>query len=86
MAAMVTDTSTKSDSLGFITLNRVGNVYSIRFIPIMQNWNSGVVPKLGLSLRNVTEQSDMDIFSFFGPTYADTSKVPRLRIRYSIRN
>lgn len=86
VAAMVTDTSTKADSLGFITLNRVGNVYSIRFIVIMQNWNSGAAPNLGLALRNVSETGSMDIFSFFGPNYADTSVVPRLRIRYSLRN
>ena len=86
VAAMVTDTSTKTDSLGFITLNRVGNVYSIRFIVIMQNWNSGVAPNYGLALRNVSETGTMDIFSFFGPNYADTSVVPRLRIRYTLRN
>ena len=86
VAAMVTDTSTKTDSLGFITLNRVGNVYSIRFIVIMQNWNSGIAPNYGLALRNVSETGTMDIFSFFGPNYADTSVVPRLRIRYTLRN
>ena len=86
VAAMVTDSTAKTDSLGFITLNKVGDVYSIRFIFIMQNWNSGLTPNLGLALRNVSETSNMDIFSFFGPTYADTSKVPRLRIRYTLRN
>lgn len=86
VAAMVTDTSAKTDSLGFITLNKVGNIYSIRFIFIMQNWNSGLTPNLGLALRNVSETTNMDIFSFFGPTYADTSKIPHLRIRYTLRN
>lgn len=86
VAAMVTDSVTKLDSLGFITQNRVGNLYTVRFIVIMQNWNSGILPDLGLALRNVSETSTMDIFSFFGPTYPDTSVVPSLRIRYTIRN
>lgn len=85
VAAMITDSVNKKDSLGFITLNRVGNEYSIRFILIMQNWNSGFNPNLGLALRNVSETSTMDVFSFFGPTYSDTSVVPRLRIRYTLR-
>lgn len=86
VAAMITDSSTKTDSLGFITQNRVGDTYSIRFIFIMQNWNSGLMPNLGLALRNVSETSNMDVFTLFGPTYSDTSKVPRLRIRYTLRN
>src|SRR5690606_11132938 len=86
VAAMVTDSAAKTDSLGLITLNRVGNEYSIRFILIMQNWNSGFNPNLGLALRNLSENSTMDIFSFFGPTYSDTSVVPRLRIRYTLRD
>ncbi len=86
IAAMVTDSVTKIDSLGFITQSRVGNLYTVRFIVIMQNWNSGIFPNIGLALRNVSESSTMDVFSFFGPTYPDPSVVPSLRIRYTIRN
>jgi hypothetical protein len=86
VAAMITDSVSKTDSLGFITLNRVGNEYSVRFILIMQNWNSGFASNLGLALRNVSENSTMDVFTFFGPTYSDTSVVPRLRIRYTLRD
>lgn len=52
---------------------------------IFQRWNSGTLPNLGLSMRTITESTNLDYFVFYSPSYSDAALIPRIRITYTQR-
>lgn len=58
---------------------------SIRFNTIFQNWNSGILPNFGISMKSFFELQNLDYFVFYSPSASDISKRPRLKITYTPR-
>jgi len=52
----------------------------------LQKWNYSVNTNLGLQIQNVREYENLDRYVFYGPSYPDVTKRPRIKIRYSIRH
>lgn len=61
------------------------SVSSVTFNSIFQRWNSGVLPNLGISMKNYFELQNIDRFVFYSPSASDESKRPRLKITYTPR-
>ncbi|HMQ67526.1 MAG TPA: hypothetical protein PKA90_00465 [Ignavibacteria bacterium] len=84
----VIDSTTNTDSL-FIAVSPIDSVNyiasSTNLNGIFQRWNTGSLPNLGLSMRTITESTNLDYFVFYSPTYSDASLVPRIRITYTPR-
>ncbi len=59
--------------------------YSIRVNNIFQAWNYGTTTNLGLMLRDLGDIVNLDKYVFYGPSVQDTSKRPKLVIRYTPR-
>lgn len=84
----VVDSATKTDSL----FTNVSPEDSINYIAsstslngIFQRWNTGELPNLGLSMRTITESTNLDYFVFYSPSYTDAALIPRIRITYTPR-
>ena len=69
----------QSDSVTYVLSSTALNA-------IFQRWNSGVMPNLGLSMKNYYETQNMDHFVFYSPSAAEVSFRPKLRITYTLRN
>ena len=83
---MVTDSVNKTDSLFTEAFLRDTIVYSVALNSVVQRWNSGIMPNLGISLRSQSEIQNLNYFTFYAPTYADITKRPRLSITYTLRH
>lgn len=83
---MVTDSVTKQDN--FITeaslLDTIN--YSVSINSVIQEWNSGVSPNIGITMKNFSEPQNLDNFVIYSPNASDVSKRPRLSITYTLRN
>jgi len=88
IVGMVVDSLNQTDSLfaeAFQTDSSTYSISTITFNSIFQRWNSGVLPNLGISLKNYFELQNLDRFVFYSPNAADISKRPRLQITYTPR-
>jgi hypothetical protein len=69
----------QSDSITYVLSSTALNA-------VFQRWNSGVLPNLGLSMKNYFETQNMDHFVFYSPSAVEESLRPRIRITYTYRN
>jgi hypothetical protein len=58
---------------------------SVRLNSYFQKWSYGTTTNYGVTIRNGYDVLNMDRFVFFGPSVQDTSKRPKLLIRYTPR-
>jgi len=58
---------------------------SVRLNSFFQKWSYGTTTNYGVTIRNGYDVLNMDRFVFFGPSVQDTSKRPKLLIRYTPR-
>ena len=58
---------------------------TVRLTPYFQKWNYGLATNYGISLKNSYDFLNLDRFVFYGPSVQDTSKRPKLLIRYTPR-
>lgn len=84
VAGTVTDSVTKSDSIYVTSTLLDSSTYTINLTQIVQRWNSGIMPNLGITLRNVYELQNLDNFAFYPPGFSDNTKNPRLKITYTV--
>jgi hypothetical protein len=86
--SIVTDSVNKTDTLQSIPANQSvnGDVYTVKITPVVQYWNSGVLTNLGTAVFTGSERLNTDVFTFYAPSYSDPTKVPKLRIIYTLRN
>ena len=83
---MVTDSVSKKDSL-YNNASLLDTItYSVNLNQVFQRWNSGIMPNLGLTLKNIFELQNLDNFAIYSPAASDISKRPRLKITYTLRN
>ncbi|MBS1517205.1 MAG: DNRLRE domain-containing protein [Bacteroidetes bacterium] len=82
----ILDSSLKTDSLYTDAFLLDSIKYSVSLNPVFQRWNSGNLPNLGISMKNLFELQNLDNFVFYSPSYADTTKRPRLKITYTPRS
>ncbi len=85
---MVIDSTTKTDSIFTQVFLSDSNTYvlsSTAFNSIVQRWNSGVLPNLGITMKNYYELLNLDNFYIYSPSATDVSKRPRLKITYTSR-
>ena len=83
---MVTDSVSKKDSL-YNNASLLDTItYSVNLNQVFQRWNSGIMPNLGLTLKNIFELQNLDNFAIYSPSASDISKRPRLKITYTLRN
>ncbi|MBS1551191.1 MAG: DNRLRE domain-containing protein [Bacteroidetes bacterium] len=83
---MVTDSITRKDSI-YTNASLLDTItYSVNLNPVFQRWNSGTMPNLGITLKNIFELQNLDNFVFYTSAAADISKRPRLKITYTLRN
>jgi hypothetical protein len=86
---MITDSTNKTDS----TFGSLNNAFiqqdSLQFITtisnIVQRWNSGLSPNLGISIRGASEIQNLDRFIFYDVDSSDINRRPRLKIVYTQR-
>lgn len=83
---LITDSVTKKDTLYTDAFPSDSIVYSVNINSIIQRWNSGVYPNMGISMKNYFELQNLDYFVFYSPNDPDISKRPRLKITYTLRN
>ena len=83
---MVIDSTTKKDSIFFEAFIRDSITYSVNINQIIQRWNSGIIPNLGISMKNYYELQNLDNFVIYNQFAADITKRPRLKITYTLRN
>ena len=86
IVGLVNDTANNNDTLFVNAFLRDTITYSVSLNQIFQNWNSGNLPNLGVSLRGSFELQNIDKFVFFSPTSPDVATRPRLKIYYTLRN
>lgn len=89
VARMLLDSVTKTDTITTEIFALDSSTYSISsgvFNGVFQRWNSGVLPNLGITLKNYYEIQNLDNFIFFSPSATDVTKRPRLKITYTPRN
>ncbi|HAY34473.1 MAG TPA: DNRLRE domain-containing protein [Ignavibacteria bacterium] len=83
---MVIDSALKTDSI-FTDAFLLDSVkYSVSLNPVFQRWNSGNLPNLGLTMKNLFELQNLDNFAIYSPSYPDVTKRPRLKITYTPRS
>lgn len=85
----VTDSVTKKDSLFTDAFQLDSLTYSLSSTSlnaIFQRWNSGVLPNLGLSMKNYFETQNLDYFVFYSPSAPEVSYRPRIKITYTTRD
>lgn len=84
---MVIDSAGKKDSIFKLAfLNTDSLTYSVNLNGVFQRWNSNILPNLGISMKNYFELQNLDNFVFYSPSVSDTTKMPRLKITYTLRN
>jgi hypothetical protein len=83
---MVTDSVSKKDSL-YNNASLLDTItYSVNLNQVFQRWNSGIMPNLGITFKNIFELQNLDNFAIYSPSASDISKRPRLKITYTLRN
>ena len=82
-AYFVTDTSNFTESTPY-TGSIVNNQFSIRMIPPFQRWVQGQ-SNYGVMLKAYNNSSYMDLFSIFSESSQDSTKRPRVIIKYTLR-
>ena len=86
LANMLTDTvSNATDIVNFYSVQPDSITYQINLTLLLQKWNYGVSPNLGVLIRNIYDYTNLDRFVFYSGNYSDANKRPKLRIRYTIR-
>ncbi len=86
---VVTDSAAKTDSLYLDVFQSDSNTYTLSSTglnAIFQRWNSGIIPNLGLSMKNYYEIQNLDYFVFYSPSAPDVSLRPRIKITYTLRD
>jgi hypothetical protein len=86
IVGLVNDTANYGDTLFVNAFLRDSITYSVSLNQIFQTWNSGNLPNLGVSLRGFYELQNLDKFVMYSPAVSDTTKRPRLKIYYTLRN
>lgn len=86
IVGLINDTTGFGDTLFVNAFPRDSVNYSVSINPIFQNWNSGNLPNLGMSIRGFFELQNIDRFIFYSPAVSDTTLRPRLKIYYTLRN
>ncbi len=86
IVGLVNDTANNDDTLFVNAFLRDTINYSVALNQIFQNWNSGNLPNLGVSIRGSFELQNIDKFVFFSPESPDPATRPRLKIYYTLRN
>lgn len=89
IVGMMIDSTTKSDSLFTEVFLSDSNTYilsSTAFNSMVQRWNSGILPNLGLTMKNYYEIQNLDNFYIYSPSASDISLRPRLKITYTPRD
>ena len=84
---MMTDTVTKTFDGGtsLISLIEDSVTVSVRLTKYFQKWNYGLAANYGVMFKNRNDFLNLDRFVFYGPGVQDTSKRPKLLIRYTPR-
>jgi len=86
IVGLINDTANNNDTLFVNAFLKDTINYSVSLNQIFQNWNSGNLPNLGVSIRGSFELQNIDKFVFFSPTSPDAATRPRLKIYYTLRN
>jgi hypothetical protein len=86
IVGLINDTTGYNDTLFVNSFPRDSIFYSVSINQAIQNVNSGNLPNLGVSIRGYFELQDIDKYVFYSPAVADSTKRPRLKIYYTIRN
>lgn len=82
---LITDTTkTAIDSSGFVTLSRTGNTFSGNITRFVQRWANGET-NLGVLVWNLGQLEGTEKFVFFGSSYPDKNKQPKLEITYTYK-
>jgi len=83
---MMLDTIAKTnDAVSIKSLLEDSVTVSVRLTPFFQKWNYGMMTNFGVTMKNTNDLFNLDRFVFFGPSVQDTSKRPKLVIRYTPR-
>ena len=82
---MMLDTVAKTNDgwLNSKTIVEDSVTVSFRLNTYFQKWNYGIATNYGISLKNSYDLFNLDRFVFYGPGVQDTSKRPKLLIRYT---
>lgn len=81
----ITDTTkTSIDSSGYIVLSRTGNTFSGNITRYVQRWADGET-NLGILIWNLGQLEGAEKFVFFGSSYSDRNKQPKLEITYTYK-
>jgi hypothetical protein len=86
---LVTDSMTKTDTLFTDVFQSDSVTYSLGSVNLnamFQRWNSGVMPNLGISMKNYFEIQNLDYFVFYSPAASEINLRPRIKITYTLRN
>ncbi len=84
--SMMLDTIAKTnDGTSVTTILEDSVTVTVRLTQYFQKWNYGLATNYGVSLRNSYDVYNLDRFVFYGPGVQDTSKRPKLLIRYTPR-
>lgn len=85
-AYMMLDTIAKTnDGVSIRSLLEDSVTVAIRITPFLQKWNYGMATNFGVSIKNTNDLFNLDRFVFYGPSVQDTTKRPKLIIRYTPR-
>jgi len=83
---MTTDSAAKTnDGIIRSPIQDDSITFSFRLNQIFQTWNYDKTKNLGIQLRNISDFTNLDKLVFYGPSVQDTSKRPKLIIRYTPR-
>jgi len=82
----VIDSVAKKDSIFFEAFLLDTINYSVSLNSMFQRWNSGILPNLGITMKNSSEIENLDNFAIYSPSASDITKRPRLKITYTKRN
>ena len=83
---MTTDSAAKTnDGIIRSPIQDDSITFSFRLNQIFQTWNYDKTKNLGIQLRNLGDFTNLDKLVFYGPSVQDTSKRPKLVIRYTPR-
>jgi len=86
LSSMMLDTNAKTnDGSNLQSLLEDSVTVSFRLTPFFQKWSNGTTTNYGVTLKNGYDVFNLDRFVFYGPGVQDTSKRPKLLIRYTPR-
>ncbi len=84
--SMVLDSSLKTTETNYKVTEIVDSVtYTIRLNSMFQKWNLGTAPNYGVLMSNLMVPVNLDKYVFYSSSFADSTKRPRLIIRYTPR-